>query len=902
MPMGGSPRVEIPAKPGPVGLVVRDPSNPEVNRILDDRDHVAPWRLWGPYVTERQWGTVREDYSADGNAWDYLPHDHARSRAYRWGEDGIAGVSDFEQRLCLSLSLWNGRDPILKERFFGLTNNEGNHGEDIKELHWYLDATPSMSYLKMLYKYPQAEYPYAALVRENRARGRHEPEYELLDTGVLDDGRYFDVVVEYAKAGPEDLLMLVEAFNRGPDPADLWIVPQLFFRNTWNWEQNPLHPRLALTSAGTIVADHHTLGEYTLASDGRPQIVLCENETNVERLYGQPRDGRVFKDGVNDFVVGGRADAVRLEGSGTKAGIIHRATIPPGGSMRVKLRLAARIPRQPMSDFDAILDARCRESDRFYEFFADRVPDDDHRLVQRQAFAGLIWTRQYFNYDVRLWLDGDPTQPPPPASRLQGRNRHWRNFSTEYVLSIPDKWEYPWFASWDLSFHCVAFAGIDPEFAKKQIKRLLHDRAMHSSGEIPAYEWAFSDANPPVMPWAAWRVYQVDKRLMGRGDLHFLKQVFHRMLLNFTWWVNRKDSEGNNIFEGGFLGLDNIGVFDRSAPLPSGGHIQQSDGTSWMGMYCLNMLAIAMELAKENRAYSDVASKFFEHFVYIAHAINHLGDQQLQLWDEQDGFFYDALCLPDGQSQLLKVRSMVGLITLFAVETLEPEQVDALPGFKRRLEWFVENRPHLQQHLSARQRPGVPLRRLLAIVGRERLRRVLRPMLDEAEFLSPYGIRALSRYHLERPYQLELNGNQYRVDYEPAESRSGIFGGNSNWRGPIWFPVNYLIIESLQKFHYFYGDNYKVECPTGSGQMLSLWEVAAELSRRLCRLFLRDGEGRRPVNGGNPLFDGDPHWRNLVLFYEYFHGDDGRGLGASHQTGWTALVAKLLQQSGCGVL
>jgi len=488
MPMGGSPRVDIPAKPGPVGLVVRDPSNPEVNRILDDRDHVAPWRLWGPYVTERQWGTVREDYSADGNAWDYLPHDHARSRAYRWGEDGIAGVSDFEQRLCLSLSLWNGRDPILKERFFGLTNNEGNHGEDIKELHWYLDATPSMSYLKMLYKYPQAEYPYAALVRENRARGRHEPEYELLDTGVLDDGRYFDVVVEYAKAGPEDLLMLVEAFNRGPDPADLWIVPQLFFRNTWNWEQNPLQPRLALTSAGTIVADHHTLGEYTLASDGRPQIVLCENETNVERLYGQPRDGRVFKDGVNVFVVGGRADAVRLEGSGTKAGIIHRATIPPGGSMRVKLRLAARIPRQPMSDFDAILDARCRESDRFYEFFADRVPDDDHRLVQRQAFAGLIWTRQYFNYDVRLWLDGDPTQPPPPASRLQGRNRRWRNFSTEYVLSIPDKWEYPWFASWDLSFHCVAFAGIDPEFAKKQIKRLLHDRAMHSSGEIPAYE------------------------------------------------------------------------------------------------------------------------------------------------------------------------------------------------------------------------------------------------------------------------------------------------------------------------------------------------------------------------------------------------------------------------------
>ena len=893
MPMGGSPRVDIPAKPGPVGPVVRDPSNPEVNRILDDRDHVAPWRLWGPYVTERQWGTVREDYSADGNAWDYLPHDHARSRAYRWGEDGIAGVSDFEQRLCLSLSLWNGRDPILKERFFGLTNNEGNHGEDIKELHWYLDATPSMSYLKMLYKYPQAEYPYAALVHENRARGRHEPEYELLDTGVLDDGRYFDVVVEYAKAGPEDLLMLVEAFNRGPDPADLWIVPQFFFRNTWNWEQNPLHPRLALTSAGTIVADHHTLGEYTLASDGRPQIVLCENETNVERLYGQPRDGRVFKDGVNDFVVGGRADAVRLEGSGTKAGIIHRATIPPGGSMRVKLRLAARIPRQPMSDFDAILDARCRESDRFYEFFADRVPDDDHRLVQRQAFAGLIWTRQYFNYDVRLWLDGDPTQPPPPASRLQGRNRHWRNFSTEYVLSIPDKWEYPWFASWDLSFHCVAFAGIDPEFAKKQIKRLLHDRAMHSSGEIPAYEWAFSDANPPVMPWAAWRVYQVDKRLMGRGDLHFLKQVFHRMLLNFTWWVNRKDEDGNNVFEGGFLGLDNIGVFDRSRPLPTGGQLLQADGTAWMAMFSLNMMRMALELSLEEPTYQDLAGKFFEHFLQIAEAMTAFGSGRGGLWDDQDEFYYDQLVLPSGAVHPMRIPSIVGLVPLFAVEVLEPEMLERLPTFAERVDWYFKRRPDLASLISRWPVKGKGERRLLSLLRAHRMKCLLRRALDPAQFLSDHGIRSLSQQLRDHPFQVEVKDRTYAVRYWSAESEGEEFGGNSNWRGPIWFPMNYLLIESLVRFHEYYGDDFLVEAPTGSGQRRTLLEIADDLSARLVSIFLRGKDGRRPVHGADLRFRDDPHFRDLIHFYEYFDGDNGRGCGANHQTGWTGLIAKM---------
>ncbi|MCC7265306.1 MAG: glucosidase, partial [Candidatus Latescibacteria bacterium] len=715
-----------------------------------------------------------------------------------------------------------------------------------------------------------------------------------------------DVFVEYAKAGTDDLLIRITACNRGPAPALLHLLPTLWYRNTWARggaaERPGLEETIAMDGCLAVEAQHPGLGtRWLFLPEGAP-LLFTENETNRQRLYGQPNPAPYVKDGIERYLLHGESGAVNQGQVGTKVAADFHHEIPAGAEWSVTLRLLDYVPAANPLGADAarIFTQRRREADEFYAWVAGEGLSDDARNVQRQAIAGLLWSKQFYHYDVSRWLNED--EKGAPLQRQNLRNRNWTHLYNEDIVSMPDKWEYPWYASWDLAFHTIPLALVDVDFAKEQLLLFLREWYMHPNGQIPAYEWAFEDVNPPVHAWAVLRVFRIEKRLRGTEDREFLERAFHKLLLNFTWWVNRKDASGNNIFEGGFLGLDNIGVFDRSAPLPSGGRIQQSDGTSWMGMFCLNMLAIAMELARENKGYSDIASKFFEHFVYISHAINHLGDQQLQLWDEEDGFFYDALCLPDGHSQLLKVRSMVGLITLFAVETLEPEQVDALPGFKRRMEWFIENRPHLQNHLSSRQRPGVPQRRLLAIVGRERLRRVLRPMLDEAEFLSPYGIRALSQHHRDHPYQLDLGGNQYRVDYEPAESRSGMFGGNSNWRGPIWFPVNYLIIESLQKFHYFYGDNYKVECPTGSGQMLSLWEVAAELSRRLCRLFLRDGEGRRPANGAQAVLDLDPHWRDLVLFHEYFHGDHGRGLGASHQTGWTALVAKMLQQSGAGVL
>jgi hypothetical protein len=878
----------------------------EHQRLQETQDRSHHWRRWGPYLSERAWGTVREDYSPYGTAWEYLPHDQARSKAYRWGEDGLGGICDNHQRLCFALALWNGQDPILKERLFGLNGNEGNHGEDVKECYFYLDSTPTHSYMKFLYKYPQRAFPYEDLVRTNRERGRAQDEYELLDTGVFAENRYFDVFIEYAKAAPDDLLIRITACNRRRQSALLHLLPTLWFRNTWGQGGDESRPALeeavAMEGCMAVEAQHRDLGtRWLFLPEGVP-LLFTENETNRQRIYGQPNRTPYVKDGIERYLLHGESLAVNQGQVGTKMAAHFRQEIPAGGEWSCCLRLMDRLPEANPLGKEAVklIEQRRQEADEFYAWVAGEGLSPDAQNVQRQAIAGLLWSKQFYHYDVGRWLKED--EQGQQAQRQSGRNRNWAHLYNEDIVSMPDKWEYPWYASWDLAFHCIPLALVDVDFAKDQLLLFLREWYMHPNGQIPAYEWAFEDVNPPVHAWAVLRVYRIEKRLRGSGDREFLERAFHKLLLNFTWWVNRKDSAGNNIFEGGFLGLDNIGVFDRSAPLPSGGHIQQSDGTSWMGMFCLNMLAIAMELAKENRGYSDIASKFFEHFVYISHAINHLGDQQLQLWDEEDGFFYDALCLPDGHSQLLKVRSMVGLITLFAVETLEPAQVDALPGFKRRLEWFVENRPHLQNHLSARQRPGVPLRRLLAIVGRERLRRVLRPMLDEAEFLSPYGIRALSRFHRDHPYELTLNGNQYRVDYEPAESRSGMFGGNSNWRGPIWFPVNYLIIESLQKFHYFYGDNYKVECPTGSGNMMSLWEVAAELSRRLSRLFLRDGKGQRPVNGGHPLLDQDPHWRELVLFYEYFHGDHGSGLGASHQTGWTALVAKLLQQSGAGVL
>jgi hypothetical protein len=872
-------------------------------RLQEAQDRTAHWKRWGPYLAERQWGTVREDYSPHGTAWEFLPHDHARSRAYRWGEDGIAGITDNHGRLCLAVALWNGRDPILKERLFGLTGAEGNHGEDVKEYYFYLDSTPTHSYMKYIYKYPQAAFPYDALVAENRQRDRRAPEFELIDTGVFDADRYFDVVVEYAKAAPDDVLVRITATNRGPEAAELHLLPTFWYRNTWSWDTaGPERPTMRVGEGSRhamIESEHPSLGARWLYCQGEPELLFTENDTNVERLYGLPNPTPYLKDAINDYVVGGKRDAVNPEQRGTKAAARYRLTLGPGQSVVTRLRLVnTPLPAGPFGeDFEIGFAHRIREADEFYDTVIPRRLSDDGKRVMRQAFAGLLWSKQFYHYYVRRWLEGDPACPPPPAERLKGRNHEWRHLYNEDVISMPDKWEYPWYAAWDLAFHMIPFALIDPDFAKAQLVLFLREWYMHPNGQIPAYEWALGEVNPPVHAWAALRVYRIERRLRGKGDREFLEKIFHKLLLNFTWWVNRKDTEGKNVFQGGFLGLDNIGVFDRSAPLPTGGHIEQSDGTSWMGMYCLNMLAIALELARQDPAYEDVASKFFEHFVYIAHATHHRGEEGINLWDDADGFYYDVLH-SDGASYPMKVRSMVGLVPLFAVETLEPEIVDRLPGFKRRMQWFIDNHPEFREHVEMASKPGVGTRRLLSIVAREQLPRVFRFMLDEAEFLSPYGVRALSRYHRDHPYVLHLDGMDHRVDYEPAESSSGLFGGNSNWRGPVWFPMNYLLIESLQKFHYFYGDTLKVPFPTGSTTTLNLWQVATELSRRLTRIFLRGADGRRPVYGGTDKFQHDPHWRDLLLFYEYFHGDNGAGIGAGHQTGWTAIVAKLLQQSG----
>ncbi|HXG94455.1 MAG TPA: glucosidase [Blastocatellia bacterium] len=879
----------------------------EEARLEKARERKAHWKRWGPYLSERAWGTVREDYSANGDAWNYFTHDEARSRAYRWGEDGIGGISDRHQYICFAIALWNGRDPILKERMFGLTGSEGNHGEDVKEYYFYLDSTPTHSYMKFLYKYPQAEFPYARLIEENRRRSKRELEFELMDTGVFDENRYFDVFVEYAKATPEDILIRITVTNRGPERAELDLLPTVWFRNTWSWEKGAARPRLHrsqdVKNASIVQLCHEYYGHRWLFCQGAPELLFTENETNTRRLYNYDNGSRYFKDGINDYIVHGNRDAINHQLTGTKAAAHYHFTLEPGETRVVKLRLTdLEIPPtngDPCGEcFDKTFAERQKEAD---EFYAAVIPEDvceDNRNVMRQALAGLLWSKQFYYYDIRRWLAGDPAEPAPPAERLNGRNREWTHLYNDDIISMPDKWEYPWYAAWDLAFHCVPLALVDSDFAKEQLILLLREWYMHPNGQLPAYEWAFGDVNPPVHAWAAWRVYKIEKKRRGKGDVKFLERVFHKLLLNFTWWVNRKDAEGRNVFQGGFLGLDNIGVFDRSASLPTGGHIEQADGTSWMGMYSLNLMAIALELAREDSAYEDVASKFWEHFLYIARAINNLDHGEISLWDEQDGFYYDVLHLPDGSSFPLKVRSMVGLIPLFAVETLEPEILNRLTGFKRRLEWFIDNRKDLVGNVACMRTPGRSERRLMSIVDRDRLRRVLRVMLDENEFLSPYGIRAVSRYHKDRPYVLNVNGSEHRVDYEPAESSTGLFGGNSNWRGPVWFPVNYLVIESLQKFHHYLGDDYRVECPTGSGQMMTLWEVAAEISRRLTRIFLKDDNGRRPVFGGAEKFQSDPHWRDHVLFYEYFHGDNGAGLGASHQTGWTALVAKLVQQSG----
>jgi hypothetical protein len=878
----------------------------EEQRLQEDREKTRHWKRWGPYLSERAWGTVREDYSPHGGAWDYFPHDHARSRAYRWNEDGLAGISDRHQRICFALALWNEQDPILKERLFGLTGSEGNHGEDVKEHYFYLDSTPTHSFMRYLYKYPQRAFPYARLVEENRRRDRTAPEYELADTGIFDDRRYFDVFVEYAKGSPDDVLIKVTVFNRGPEAAPLRVLPTVWFRNIWSWGAQGWRPRLARVAGEdpwqVVALDEPTYGQRWLYCAGAPELLFTENETNTARLYGVSPPG-FCKDGINDMVVNGRLEAVNESAVGTKAAAHYRLVVPAGGVVELRLRLSDRSPgawrEGPFGDeFERTWSARRVEADAFYQTVIPDTLSEDARSVMRQSLAGVLWSKQFYHYVVRDWLSGDPAQPVPPPERVDGRNHQWPHLYNADVISMPDKWEYPWYAAWDLAFHCVPLALVDPEFAKQQLVLLLREWYMHPNGQLPAYEWAFGDVNPPVHAWAAWRVYKIEKKRTGTGDRVFLEKVFQKLLLNFTWWVNRKDAEGNNVFQGGFLGLDNIGVFDRSAQLPTGGHLEQSDGTSWMAMYSLNMLAIALELARENPAYEDTASKFWEHFLYIAHAMNNRGDDGISLWDEQDGFFYDVLHLPDGSRRPLKVRSMVGLIPLFAVETIEPEMLHRLPGFKRRMEWFIANRPDLTQNVACMRTAGNGERRLLAVVWPDRLRRVLDVMLDETEFFSDYGIRALSRRHLDEPFTLTVDGHDHRVAYEPAESSSSLFGGNSNWRGPIWFPVNYLLVESLQKYHHYLGDGFRVPCPSGSGHGATLHEVAAELSQRLTRIFLRDHRGQRPVFGGRPLFNDDPHWQEMVPFHEYFHGDTGAGVGASHQTGWTALVAKLLQQSG----
>ena len=880
----------------------------ERQRLAAARDGNEPWYRWGPYLAERQWGTVREDYSPQGAAWDYFPHDHARSRAYRWGEDGLLGISDDHARICFALALWNERDPILKERLFGLAGPQGNHGEDVKEYYYYLDSTPTHSYMRALYKYPHAAFPYAELVQENGRRDKQVGEYELLDTGVFAGNRYFDVNVEYAKAAPDDIVIRITATNRAAGPAPLHVLPTLWFRNTWTWGLDGARPSLAAAQeapAGfggsairVIRAAHPTLGEYWLACEGGPELLFTENESNAQRLWNVPNRTPFVKDGINDAVVHGARERVNRDRIGTKAAAHYAWTIEPGRTETVLLRLSARRSPAPFAGAAEILRVRAQEADAFFQDVAgDEMPEDGRR-VQRQAFAGLLWSKQYYEYDVTRWLEGDPAGPTPSRGRRDGRNAAWGHLKNADILSMPDKWEYPWYASWDLAFHCIPLALVDPEFAKSQLILLLREWYMHPNGQLAAYEWSFGDVNPPVHAWAVWRAYKIAKRVTGRADRAFLERAFHKLLLNFTWWVNRKDVDGHNIFQGGFLGLDNIGVFDRSAPLPTGGHLEQSDGTAWMGMFCLNMLAIALELARENRTYEDVATKFFEHFLYVAGALNNIGGDGIALWDEEDEFFYDVLHTPDDRMQRLRVRSLVGLIPLLAVETIEPQLLDALPDFKARLEQFLAHEPGLAGLVSRWREPGMGERRLLALLRGHRMKRVLRRMLDPEEFLSRYGIRAVSRYHADHPYVLHMDGMTHGVAYEPAESRSGLFGGNSNWRGPVWFPINFLIIEALQKFHHYYGDDFLVECPTGSGAKLTLWQISLELSRRLTTIFLRGKDGRRPVFGANEVLQSDPHWHDYLLFHEYFHGDTGAGLGASHQTGWTALVAKLLDQTG----
>jgi len=885
--------------------------NAERNRLAADAGRLANWKRWGPYLSERQWATVREDYSEGGTAWEYFPHDQARSRAYRWGEDGLLGITDRQCRLCFALALWNGRDPILKERLFGLAGPEGNHGEDVKEYYFYLDSTPTHSYLKALYKYPQTEFPYARLVKENRRRGKRDPEFELADTGVFDEDRYFDVFAEYAKADPDDILIRITVANRSRQAATLHLLPTLWYRNTWIWgcrhEGCWIKPSMQALGDSMVQAEHVTFGTHIFVAgpgpDGAPPSWLfTENETNTRKLFGADTWTPYVKDAFHEYLVHGRRDAVNPGRVGTKVAAHYRLEIPAKGVVTVPLRLTALRTGSVAAageEFDRVFRDRRREAD---EFYADRLPPamtEEERGIVRQAYAGLLWSKQFYHYIVRDWLEGDPQQPPPPPARAAGRNADWPHLYNRDVISMPDKWEYPWYAAWDLAFHMIPFAEIDPDYAKQQLVLFLREWYMHPNGQLPAYEFNFADVNPPVHAWACWRVYKMTGA-RGARDRLFLSRCFQKLIINFTWWVNRKDREGRNLFAGGFLGLDNVGVFDRSKPLPTGGELEQADGTAWMAVFCATMLSIALELARDNPATEDMASKFFEHFIAITDAINTHGGTGL--WDEEDGFYYDQLRV-DGRTIPLKIRSLVGLIPLLAVEVLDDDALQGLGGFKKRLDWFIEHRPDLSRQISyccLLDGGEGHCHRLLAIPSRDRLERVLRYLLDEKEFLSPYGIRSLSRYHRDRPYTFRVNGEEYRVDYEPGESTTGLFGGNSNWRGPIWFPINYLLIEALERYHHFYGDGLQVECPTGSGKLMNLKAVAAELSARLARIFLPDARGRRPCHGDDRRYADDPHWRDLALFHEYFHGDTGLGLGASHQTGWTALAIRSLEELARG--
>ncbi len=881
----------------------------EQERLDEIRSKGAKWQHWGPYLSERQWGTVREDYSANGDAWNYFPFAQSHARAYRWGEDGIAGLSDQNQRICFALALWNEHDPVLKERLFGLSNSQGNHGEDVKECYYYLDATPTYSYAKYLYKYPQSAFPYQQIIEENHRRTRNDPEFELTDTDAFRENRYFDVFAEYAKADSEDVLVRITAFNRGPQAATLHLLPTIWFRNSWSWGRDNRKPSLQFRpGAGPAVLDlkHPLSGNYWLVIGGSPELLFTENETNYAQVFGTKNLQPYVKDAFQRYLLAHEKAAVNPARTGTKAAA-HFAVpqLPPGGKFECRLRLTSQLltsqpEKSPLAgEFDQVFALRMQEADEFYaQRHGDRhQPTADGIRIQRQAFAGLLWDKQSYHYNVKQWLEGDPNQPPSPPQRWQGRNHRWTHLNNADVISMPDKWEYPWYASWDLAFHCVVMATIDPEFAKNQLILLLREWYMQPNGQLPAYEWAFGNVNPPVHAWAAWRVYRIEGRICGKSDRMFLEKVFHKLLINFTWWVNRKDVDGQNIFEGGFLGMDNVGIFDRSQPLPGGGHIEQSDATSWMAMYCLTMLVMALELAAEDPAYEDIASKFFEHFVYISDTMSDIGGQGQGLWDEEDGFFYDYLRMPDGARVPLKIRSTVGLIPLFAVGTLEGPLLQTLPNFTDRFRYFMEHYPGVRDRVDQGQVNDKGGRYLLSIATKRQLARVLRYTLAENEFLSPYGIRSLSKFHKDHPFTLKLDGVVDSIDYEPAESTTAMFGGNSNWRGPVWFPMNYLLIEALQRYDYFYGQQLQVEFPTGSGQMMTLWNVAAEISRRLVCLF-KSKDGRRPVFGNSEMMQSDPNWKDYLLFNEYFNGDTGQGLGASHQTGWTALVAKLIEQNG----